>query len=136
MHPCALENSGPELLLRGRRSCWLLRRGWSGLRLYRLRLQTLEHGSRSCVSGGVNRQRDRCDHECDRRPCGGFGKCTGRTARAEGGLAALSAECGGDIAALAALQQNHDDDEETNQNVDDGNEIDHIVKFFPGVRPL
>ena len=65
----------------------------------------------------VDRQCDGSDHECDSRPRGGFGEGAGRAARTECSLAALSSECRGNIAALAALQQNDNDNEETDQDM-------------------
>lgn len=65
----------------------------------------------------VNGQRDRGNHEGNRRPGGCSGERTGRSPWSESGLAALPAKRGGDIAGIAALQQDNDDDEETNQDV-------------------
>jgi hypothetical protein len=86
------------------------------------------------MPGGIHRQRDRRNHKGYRRPCGRFGERTGCPARTEGRLTALSSESSGNVAALTALQQNHNDNEEANQDVDDGNQIDHKFKFFPGGR--
>ncbi len=99
--------------------------GRCGLSLDRLRLQTLQHGTRAAALGGIDRQRDRRDHERHRRPCGGLGKSAGRAARTERRLAALTAEGRRNVAALAALQQHDDDDEETDQDV---NGYDQTVK--------
>jgi hypothetical protein len=40
-------------------------------------------------------------------------------------LASLSAESGRNVATLTALQENHDDDEEANQNMDGRDQINH-----------
>jgi len=69
------------------------------------------------MAGGIDRERDGSDHERDGRPGGGPGQRAGRAPRTERRLAALAAKGRGNIAALAALQQNHNDDEETDQNV-------------------
>jgi hypothetical protein len=42
----------------------------------------------------------------------------------------LSAKCGRNIAALAALQQHDHDDEETDQDVNSGDQIDHKFDVF------
>lgn len=75
----------------------------------------------------IYRQRDGSDHECHGRPGSGPGQGAGRAPRAESRLAALSAKGRGNVAALAALQQNHDDNEETDQDVDGSDEVNHIV---------
>ena len=94
---------------------WIL--GRSGLGLNWLRLQTLKHRTGSTALADIHRQCDGGDHKRDSGPCSRPGKGTGRAARTESRLAALSAESGGDVAALPALQQNDNDDEEANQNV-------------------
>src|ERR1700730_17511060 len=115
----------PLFRLCGRSRRGLCRR-W--LSLYRLRLQTLQY-RRTCPAapGGVDRQCDGRGHECYCRPGGGPGKCAGGAARPECSLATLSAECRGDIAALAALQQNHNDNEETDQDVNRRDEVNHKI---------
>ena len=124
---CNARESRPELLFRLRG--WI---GGRGLRLYGLRLDPRQNRRRSPAPlAGVHRQRDGSDHECHSRPRRGFGKGTGRSARAERGLASLSAERSGDIAALAALQQHNHDDEETDQNVNSGDQVNHKFRCFP-----
>jgi hypothetical protein len=120
-----------------RKSCLLRLRGrslrrWScrRLRLDRLRLEALNHRGRAAALGGVNRQRNRREHERYCRPGGGFGERAGRAARTECGLAALSAESSGNVAALAALQQDDNDDEETDKNVDGYDQtVNHVYAF-------
>ena len=82
------------------------------------------------MSGRIEGQCDRCDHERHRRPCGSAGQGAGGSARAEGGLASLTAERGRNVTALSALQQHNHDDEETDQDVDSGNEVDHKFNVF------
>src|ERR1039458_6019242 len=121
------------LLLRG----WchrLLRRG--GLRFDRLRLDVSQNGGRSAAPGCVHRQRDGSDHERHSRPGGSFGKRAGRAARSERRLAALTAESRGNVAALAALQQNHNDDEEADQDVDRRDEVDHRFGCCPNAQVM
>ncbi len=79
---------------------------------------------------GINRQSDRSEHEGHRRPSGCFGECAGCSSRSESRLAALSAECCRDVATLAALQQDDNDDEEANQDVDGGDDVDHKILIF------
>ena len=73
------------------------------------------------MSRGINRERNRRQQEQHRRPGRGFRQRAGRAPWTEGRLAALAAECRGNVPALAALQQHHHDDEETNQNVNCNN---------------
>ena len=85
------------------------------------------------MPGRVNRQRDGSDHERHGRPGGSPGERVGRAARTERRLAALSAKGRGNVAALAALQQHHNDDEETDQNVDGSDQVNHKFGIFPNV---
>src|SRR5579863_10029302 len=118
-----------------RAAALLLRSGGSRRRcrlsLDRLRFQSLQHGARSPMPGGINRQRNRSDHERHRRPGRGLGERTGSAPRTECRLAALPAKRRRNIAALAALQQNHNDDEETDQDMDRSDEVNHKFEFFP-----
>ena len=82
------------------------------------------------MSAGIHRQGDGSDHERHRGPRGGPGKGAGRSSRAERGLASLSAESRGNVAALAALQQYDHDDEETDQDVNSGGDVNHKFRFF------
>jgi len=97
--------------------------GWSwtlgrcGLGLNGLGFEPLKYGTGAAALTGVHRQCDRRNHEGDSGPRSRAGEGTGRAARTESGLTALPAESRGDVAALSALQQNHNDDEEANQNV-------------------
>jgi len=111
-----------SLFLLSGRCCRLLRR--SGLGLNWLRLESLQNRRRASPPGSVNRQGDGSDHESHSRPGGGLGEGAGGAARTKRGLAALPAERGRDVAALAALQQHDHDDEEADQNVKRCGEID------------
>ncbi len=73
------------------------------------------------LAAGKDGERDRCDHEQNGRPGCGFAQDRSGATGAKGGLAACSAECGGDISALPALEQDDDDDKQTDDDVDDGN---------------
>ena len=115
------------LFLRGR-GCGSGRLG--RLSLYGLRLETLQNGTgRSATFRGIYREHDGSNHEGHRRPGCGPGERACGPARPEGGLAALAAESGGDVAACAALQQYDHDDKETNQDVNGSNEINHDFNF-------
>src|SRR5215472_6002629 len=114
-------NETGDLLLRCR---W--GRGWGrGLRLRRRRLHSVQHGVRAGALGGVNGKRDRRHHENDGRPGRRFRQCCSGSARSKGSLAAHSAKRRCDIAALAALQEHHNDQKEGNNNVNDGDENNH-----------
>ncbi len=76
---------------------------------------------------GKYRQRDRGEHEDDGRPRGGLGEHRRGRAASESGLAAHSAESGSNIAALAALQQHDDDEEGTDDDVNDGDQRNHVA---------
>jgi hypothetical protein len=115
------------LLLRGRSGGLWRRRGLS---LNWLRLQTLEYRGRTASPGSIDGECDGSDHECHGGPRRSLGKRAGRTARTEGRLAALPAKSCGNIAALAALQQNNHDDEKTNQDVDSSDQINHRFGIF------
>lgn len=90
-----------------------------------LGLHSLQYRGRPAPPGSVYRQCDRSQHERHGRPRGGFGQNAGRAARAERRLAALASKSRRDIAALSTLQQNYNDDEETNQDVDGRNQVNH-----------
>ena len=112
-----------DLLLLRRRSRGIGGRS-VGLRRSRLGgLYVAEH--RACVvagTAGEYRQGNGREHEDDCSPSGGLAEYGSCTARAEGGLAAGSAESSGDVGALSALQQDDNDDEQTNDDVDDSDE--------------
>lgn len=99
------------------------------MRLHGLSLDALENRARPASPGGINRQGDGRDHESHRRPGRGFGERAGRAAGTERCLATLAAESRGNIATLAALQENNDDDEETNEYVDGRNQVNHKLIF-------
>src|SRR5579871_3386717 len=81
---------------------------------------------------GKHRQRDRGEHEDDGRPRGGFGQHGGGGAGAECGLAAHAAESRGNVAALAALQQHNDDEEGANNDVNRGDQCNHVLSSLWG----
>ena len=71
-------------------------------------------------------KRDGGDGEHHGCPCGCFGKQVRGSARAEGGLRALAAKCSGEIRTLAGLQQDNADEYETNEDVNYGQECNHL----------
>jgi multidrug resistance protein, MATE family len=79
---------------------------------------------------GIDRQCDRCKHERDSRPSGHLRQNASRTARSKSCLAALPPKCRGNVAAGSTLQQNDNDDEETDQDMDGCDQIDHLGLFF------
>ena len=81
-----------------------------------------------------NRQRNRGKNENPRQPGRGLGEQIGGRTRPESGLRALSAESGGQIGALALLQQDDHDQQHANDDVDGGNENNHGVCKNLGVR--
>ena len=101
-----------------------------GLRLYWLGLHTLEYRGWAASPRCIDRQRDGSDHERHRGPRRSLGKRAGRPARTERRLAALPAESRGNIAALSALQQNNHNNEETDQDVDGSDQINHRFGIF------
>ena len=111
-------------LLRRRRWLlgWLLRRRRSrGLLLRRRLRKLLKDGSaRRGAEGCAQAQRNRCSHEHDRTPSGGFTEKRRRAARAECRLAAGAAKRPGQVRRFAALQQHDDNQQETRQNVNRG----------------
>src|SRR4051812_29879256 len=96
----------------------------SGCRGLRLRLPALLVAQDGTATAGGIRPRhgegERRHHKDDGRPCGRLGKQRGRAARAERRLAALSTERGGNVSALAVLQQHHADQEGANEYVNNG----------------
>jgi len=104
-----------SLLLRGLHG-WRSR-GSRRLRLHRLRLHSLQHRLRAAMPRRVDWEGNRGHQEQYSRPRGRSRKRAGRAPRTERRLAALPAKCRGNVSALAALQQHHYDDEETNKNV-------------------
>src|ERR1700676_725355 len=106
-----------------RRSGW--RRWLHWLRLGGRGFDSLQYRVRTTMARSENRQRDRGHHKDDGRPGGCFRQNRGRAAWAEGGLAAHASESCCNVAALPALQQYHDDEKQTNRNVDDRYQYDH-----------
>ena len=93
---------------------------------------TGQHGTaESGSSRGHDCERERSDHEDDCGPCGRFGKRVGRRTGPKGSLAALPAESGRDIGALAALQQHNRDQKQTNGDVYDSDQYNHALPFQP-----
>src|SRR5579862_5055422 len=78
-------------------------------------------------------QADRRDHEDDRAPGGGAGEQVGCGSGSESSLRALAAEGSGEIGALALLEQNDGDHEDTNNDVDGDKQINHAVAFLSGI---
>jgi hypothetical protein len=114
----------PQALLRRRRL--VLRNGrrrrWSGsnrLRRCLCLLHARKHRCRPSSPGRKNRQRNRRDHENDRRPGCSAGKSRSRSSRPEGRLAALSAERRSQVATLTTLQQHYSNKEKANKYVND-----------------
>jgi hypothetical protein len=68
---------------------------------------------------------DRGEHEQDGRVGGQLGEEVSRTARTEGSLGALAAECTGEVGGLALLKEDDTDDEERDDNVQDDEKNDH-----------
>src|ERR1700678_3010443 len=95
------------------------------LSLGRSRFLTLQHGARPAVLDGIDGERDRRKHEQhggDRRS---LRQGRSRTARPKRRLATLPAESGRNIASLAALQQDNNDEEQAHNYMNDGDENNH-----------
>jgi hypothetical protein len=75
----------------------------------------------------------RSDHEDYSAPGCSAGEQVGRGAGSKGGLRALAAEGSGEIGALALLEKNDGDHEETNDYVDNDKQINHAVAFLSGI---
>ena len=69
-------------------------------------------------------QRERSDHEDDRRPGGEPGEHVGRGAGAKGGLRALAAEGACQIGRAALLQENDSDKEQADNDVHDDDDVE------------
>ncbi len=69
-------------------------------------------------------ERERRDHEDDRRPGGEPGEHVGCGARAEGGLRTLAAEGAGEVGRAALLEENDSDEEQAHDDVDDDDEVE------------
>ena len=79
------------------------------------------------MAGGEHRKRDGRDHEHDSRPSGGSREYGCGRASTEGSLAAHASKGGGDVSTLPALQQHHNDEEQTNKDVNDGKQDNHVI---------
>jgi hypothetical protein len=79
------------------------------------------------VARGEHRKRDGRDHEHDGCPGSGLRQhgCGGTSS--ESSLAAHASEGGGNVSTLPALQQHNDDQEQTNNNVNDSNQDNHVI---------
>src|SRR5208337_3384342 len=75
----------------------------------------------------VHRKSDGRKHEDDRGPGCGLGQHGGGGARAKSGLAAHAAKGRGNVGALATLQQNYGDEKRTNDDMNNGNQNDHVA---------
>lgn len=71
------------------------------------------------AAGHHNGEADGGEHEENCGPGGELGEQVGCAARAEGRLRTLTAECAGEIGALALLQQDDAGEEEADDDVDD-----------------
>ena len=106
-----------ELLLLG---CALL--GWS----------PGEDGVAAAVGAGEqDGEQEREQHEGDGSPGGELGEQIGCAAGAEGGLRTLAAEGAGEIGRFALLKQDDADEEETDDDVDGDEKVDHAGCFGP-----
>jgi hypothetical protein len=76
------------------------------------------------------------DDEDHGQPGGGFGEHVGGGAGTERGLRTLSTEGGGQIGALALLQQDDKDQRQADDDVDAGKKDDHGVSLEPRSVPL
>jgi hypothetical protein len=74
-----------------------------------------------------NREGDRGHHENNCGPGRRLGEHSGSGAGSKGGLAAHATEGSSDIATLAALQQHNDDEEGTDNDVDSGDQRNHVT---------
>src|SRR5215510_11818755 len=72
------------------------------------------------VPGGQQSQRNRGNHEDDGTPGRDLGEQGSGAARAKGRLAAHAAKGGGNISALAVLQQHNDDQDHANDHMNGG----------------
>lgn len=80
------------------------------------------------TTGHNDRQGNRSHHEKHCGPGRCFRKRGRRATRAKGSLAAHAPESGSNVATLTALQQDDNDQEQTDNDVDDGDECnDHFV---------
>src|ERR1035441_4368154 len=98
------------------------------------RLLGWSSGEDGAVAAGARQQdsqRDRDQHEEDRAPGGELGKQVGCAARSERRLRTLTAEGASQVSRLALLQQNHSDEEETDDDVNGNQEIDHWNALRP-----
>src|SRR6185437_3171935 len=98
----------------GRRNLLLRRlaiRGWG--------LHILQHRSSTASARRQHGKRDGGQHKDNRAPGGSFGQHRRGASRSKSGLTAHSAKGGSNIAALSALQQHHNDQEQANDDVND-----------------
>src|SRR5438270_1367902 len=91
----------------------------------------IHYGRRAAVADKVG-ERYGGHHKDDGAPCGQAGKNRRRAARAKGRLAAHAAKGGGNVGALAVLQQHHHDQHHADKYVNQGNKSNqHSVSIRP-----
>src|SRR5271157_4153607 len=73
------------------------------------------------------------NHEDDGAPASRAREQVSRGAGSEGCLRALAAEGSGEIGALALLEENDGDQEETNNDVNHDKQVDHAAAFLSGI---
>jgi hypothetical protein len=118
-----LKTNYPLLVRRWRRGIRTRLIGWCRSALRGARCQFVQY--RTCGIGVTireYRQRDRGQHKDNRRPGGRFAENRGRSARTERRLTPHAAERSRDIGALTALQQHNNNQEQTNDDVNDGDQ--------------
>jgi len=93
------------------------------------RLNSLQHRMAGAVTRDQYRQRDRRDREDDRSPRGHLGENIDGSAWTKGSLRALAAKRTSQVCTLARLQQDDPDQNETNDDVKNGKQINHWVTF-------
>ena len=130
---CRPRLSGLRLLVRNRRrsvrSLLRCRGCWSLLRRGSLLAAQYRASTRSAARSN-DRQRDRGDHEDDRRPSGDSAEQGGRATRTESGLTARATERSCKVGALSMLEKNDADKEQANENVQDRDE--NCKHLLPG----
>jgi len=115
-----------------RRSNLLLRR----LAVRSRRLHILQHWAATASSRCQHGKRNGRNHEYNGTPGRRLGQHGGCATRTKSGLATHSTESGSDIAALSALQQDNNDQEQTNDDVNDNEQgVENHTKLVLGTFP-